>query len=261
MALVRSKEEKKQLAKLENQTLAIKQLSKLESVSVFSSLYEMYQANTYHFVQYNVKEDKKSCFKLAFLFSKYPNIFLGKKRTEIQLDNESVSLSTNDWVKCKSLPTYEMDFTVEYYMSTVNFFPVMIFFRIKKSIENHEAKLKAYIDLLLGIPLLMDKTTQTMIQNIVPIEREVILQLTPAPEDSDDDSDDPMELSEQDVKTVPSNDLSDLENGSGMIILTAFLPVMTHKGTYISLLAAGMVVTCYFMETMAKQENGHNQTY
>lgn len=255
MALALSKKED-QLVKLENQKNTVKQLAKLESSVLTSYAYELYQATTYHFVQYNVKEDKKTCFKLAFLFSKHSEFFLGRKRSEIQLDNESVTLSTNDWIKIKPLPSCEMDFYVEYYMSTYENFPVMIFFRIKKSIDNHEAKLKNYLNYLLGVPLLTNGSKQEMIQNIVPVGREVILQLTHV---SDDDFDDPMEVEKLEP---PSTQLMNIED-DGIFTLVAFASVVHNKGTYITLLTCGMVVTWYCLDTIQKQENNaeYNHTY
>jgi hypothetical protein len=121
---------------------------------VVSYFYKKYIADEYYFIQYDVQSDKEICYKLALLFSQYPDCFLGNKITEIQLDHISVSLSINTWEPCKSLPTITVNFPVDYYIYTVNNFPVIIFFRIKKNIKDYRDKLHAYVNFLIGSNLI-----------------------------------------------------------------------------------------------------------
>ena len=134
---------------VENQVKIVKQIVEIDK-SLFSYFYKNYMIHTYYFINYNISTDKDICYKLAMIFSEYPDSFSGKVRTEIQLDNNSVTLCVNDWIKCKPLSSIETNFEVEYYISTVNNFPVIIFFRIKKNIDKYETKLQFYINHLLG---------------------------------------------------------------------------------------------------------------
>jgi len=153
-----------------NQIQAIKLLKKLNAPIGLSFFYEKYMENVYHFVRYDIKEHKDICMKIAVLFSKYPHIFLGPKRSEIQLDNDSVTLSCNDWIECKSLQSIEIDFMVEYYIYTVNNFPVTIFFRINKNIQDYEEILMNFINYLIDIPLLLNDNAE-MQQTMIEIEQ------------------------------------------------------------------------------------------
>lgn len=127
---------------------SIKQISKIGSLSIVNNLYEKYLMHMYHFVMFDIVKNEEICKKIAIIFSNNPDVFLGDKRTEIQICNESVTLSLNDWVKCKSLPEYKIDYYVEYYIQCVNNFPVTIAFRIRKDIDEHKEKLNNFISCL-----------------------------------------------------------------------------------------------------------------
>ena len=159
----------------ENQNKAIKLLKKLNAPIGLGFFYEKYMENTYHFIRYDIKEHKNICIKIAIIFSKYPNIFLGTKRSEIQLDNDSVTLSCNDWIECKSLPLIEIDFTVEYYIHTLNNFPITIFFRINKNTDHYEENLMNFINYLIAVPLLINNKIEP--QEII-IESEELKAIT-----------------------------------------------------------------------------------
>lgn len=104
----------------------------------------------YHAVQFDVKENLKECKKFAMTFSKYPDIYLSDVRNEIQFDNLSLTMSINHWVRCGKLTNgLLIGYEIEYYIHTVENFPVMIFFRISKAIEDHKQKLDAFINAIL----------------------------------------------------------------------------------------------------------------
>lgn len=147
----------------QNQCKTVKLLTELESPKHMRFLYEMYIKQTYHFIRYDIKNHTNTCVKIANMFSKYPQIFLGDIRTEIQIDNNSVTLSINKWIKCesKSIPKQYVtidfavdyfDFVVEYYVCAVNNFPIFIVFRINKNIGNYEDKLINFVNLLIETP-------------------------------------------------------------------------------------------------------------
>jgi hypothetical protein len=120
----------------EKQAKIVNKMAEIDK-SLLSYFYKIYMTQMYYFINYNIKNDRDICYKLAIIFSEYPDSFSGKVRTEIQLDNSSVTLCINDWIKCKPLPlpcteSVEVEFQtdqidVEYYIYTVNNFPVIIF--------------------------------------------------------------------------------------------------------------------------------------
>jgi len=136
--------------KKNDQQETITQLSNTVASRGFGYIYKKYMTHNYHFIKYDILKNSNECKKIAIIFSKYPDIFSGKKRTEIQIDDASVTLSTNDWIKCESLPMCQLDFYVEYYIATIKNLPVTIFFRINKSITDYEDKLNNYLDYLIG---------------------------------------------------------------------------------------------------------------
>jgi hypothetical protein len=131
------------------------QISKFRNLSVVNNLHKKYLLHTYHFIMFDILKSEKICKKIAIMFSDYPDIFLGDKRTEIQISNESVTLSLNEWIKCQSLPNLpnsdykiKIDYFVEYYIRVIDNFPVAILFRIKKDVSEYEKKLTTFIDCL-----------------------------------------------------------------------------------------------------------------
>lgn len=126
----------------------IKQIPKTGSLSIIDNMYEKYLMHSYHFVRFDVVNDQETCKKIALTFSNNPDIFLGNKRTEIQIADLSVTLSLNDWIKCTNLINYTINYYVEYYVQVYNNFPVAIFFRIRKDIDQYEDKLMNFIDCL-----------------------------------------------------------------------------------------------------------------
>lgn len=227
-----------QLAKIENQSEAIKQLTKLEAPTGLGYFYGKFLHN-YHFAKYDIKENKDICFKLATVFSKYPDIFQGRKRSEIQLDNNSVTLSVNDWIECTSLPQCEMEFSVEYYMYTVNNFPVMIYFRIKKSIEGYEMKLRSFVNYLIGIPLLTNNI------QVPTIEDERL-------ESEDEVSSVVYDTVVREQYAGRSTQLMTIDDDHGMLTLVAF--ATADKGIYVTIISCGVILTYLILDTLSKQE-------
>lgn len=127
----------------------VKSMSGQISSGWFSSVYNTVSAKSYFVVKYDAKDNFKECTKFAFTFSKYPKLFLGNSRTEIQLDDINLTLSINDWVECKSLINGLLNCSIEYYIHTINNLPATIYFRIKNNIESHEEKLKYFINSIL----------------------------------------------------------------------------------------------------------------
>lgn len=241
-------ERENQISLIENQADAVKQITKIDAPTGLGFFYEKYLENTYHFAKYDLNNDKMLCFKIATIFSNHPDIFLGRRRTEIQLDNNSVTLSVNDWIKCTRLPEVEMTFSVEYYLYTVNNFPVIIFFRIKKSVDDYEIKLKSFINYLIGTQLLTDKCEAIMIED--KVEDEIIGEHRQSYITQD---------------TGPqSTPLVDMDNETEFVATVAFVSV-AHKGFYITILVCGVIMTYYFVESLTSQDNGqntdHNQFY
>jgi len=235
-----------QIVQIENQTNSIKQLVKIDAPTGLGFFYEKYLENNYHFAKYDVKDDKITCFKIATKFSKHPDIFLGRKRSEIQLDNISVTLSVNDWIKCTTLPEAEMTFAVEYYIYTVNQFPVIIFFRIKKSIDEYEIKLRGFINYLIGTQLLTGNIEPMMIEDNVYDEKKIYDEKV------------------YDQKYITQNtsshttQLIDIDDGTEVVATIAFATV-AHKGIYITILVCGVIMTYYFVESITNQETSHSQ--
>lgn len=107
-------------------------------------------ARKYHAIQFDIKENLGECKKITMTFSKYPDIYLSDVRTEVQFNDLSLTMSINHWVTCNQLTgNYLIDYKIEYYIHTVKNFPVMIFFRINKSIKDHKQKLDAFINHIL----------------------------------------------------------------------------------------------------------------
>ncbi|AYV75386.1 MAG: hypothetical protein Terrestrivirus1_260 [Terrestrivirus sp.] len=134
---------------------AIGQIIKFRKLSIGNNLYKKYLLRNYHFLMFDIVKNEKMCKKIACMFSDFPDIFLGDKRTEIQISGESVTLSLNEWIKCRSLPNLsnddykiKIDYFVEYYIRVIDNFPVAILFRIKKDVNDCEEKLRNYIDCL-----------------------------------------------------------------------------------------------------------------
>ena len=146
-----------QLAITENQTEIVTVLKEIYAPTYYLGyIYEKYMENAYHFISYDVKSHRSICIQLALLFSAHPNAFLGSARTEIQIDNDSVTLSVNSWVQLDISSShsteFEFDFNVEYYMHTINNFPIIIIFRISKGIDNYEHKLRNFVNCLINNP-------------------------------------------------------------------------------------------------------------
>lgn len=229
-----------QIVQIENQSNAIKHLVKIDAPIGLGFFYEKYLENNYHFVKYDVRDDKTTCFKIATKFSKHPDIFLGRKRSEIQLDNNSVTLSVNDWIKCTTLPEAEMTFSVGYYIYTVNQFPVIIFFRIKKSVEEYEIKMRGFINYLIGTQLLTNNTEPMMIENDTYDEK--VYEETYITQD-----------------TGPhTTQLMDVDNGTE-VVATVVFAIMANKKICITTLICGAIMTYYFVESITNQETDHSQ--
>jgi len=136
------------------------------STGWLSSVYNTVSAKSYFVVKYDAKDNFKECTKFAFTFSKYPKLFLGNSRTEIQLNDINLTLSINDWVECKSLISGLLNCSIEYYIHTVNNLPSTIYFRIKNNIESHEEKLKYFINSILEDQTHLIETNDTDINYI-----------------------------------------------------------------------------------------------
>ena len=80
---------------ISNQTNVVKELVISTAPNGFKYIYEKYLNQFYHFLKFDILEHPVICKTIALKFSNHPDIFLGSRRTEIQIDNNSVTLSVN----------------------------------------------------------------------------------------------------------------------------------------------------------------------
>lgn len=145
----------------------VKSMSGQISSGWFSSVYNTVSAKSYFVVKYDAKDNFEECTKFAFTFSKYPKLFLGNSRTEMQFNDVNLTLSINDWIECKSLINGLLNCSIEYYIHTINNLPATIYFRIKNNIESCEEKLKYFINSILEDQSHLIETNDTYdIENI-----------------------------------------------------------------------------------------------
>lgn len=133
----------------EFQSYIVESMSSMIVSRVPSILQTFYNSNFYYVVKYDVQHNFQECKQFSMTFAKYPDIFLGKRRTEMQFDDVNITVSVNNWVECSRLPDLYLSFTIEYYIHTVNNLPNAIFFRIPYSVDGYEEKLKYFIDSVL----------------------------------------------------------------------------------------------------------------
>lgn len=143
------KKEKMIINKYDNQNAIVKSMTHQISSNWISSIYNIITMKSYFVLSYDIKNNFKECTKFAFTFSKHPKFFLGNSRTEIQFNDINLTLSINNWIECKSVINILLNCIIEYYIHTINNLPSTIYFRIKKTEESYEDKLKYFINYIL----------------------------------------------------------------------------------------------------------------
>lgn len=110
-----------------------------------------YQKHYYFYISFSIIDNLKTCHDIAKKISDDYVGYQGNDITEVQINNQSFSLSIDQWVDCTRIFDHNnINTNIQYYILTEHGFPKIIFFRILKSEKDYEIKLKYFINSMLN---------------------------------------------------------------------------------------------------------------
>jgi hypothetical protein len=120
-------------------------------INTVTTIQKYFGYKKWYIQRYNIKDHFKICQKLIFKFSDHKNEYLGNHRTSLQLNNELILVSMNEWISCGYYIDKETDteHPIEYFIQQYNRVPFEISFRLSNQVNNGKYHLNSFINRLL----------------------------------------------------------------------------------------------------------------